>query len=46
MTVCDQRLQRKWRKNVEVASQLDIDAARDAFYNLLRYAGQQSDGTA
>jgi len=46
MTVCDQRLQRKWRKNVEVATQLDIDAARDAFYNLLRYAGQQSDRTA
>lgn len=42
MTVCDQRLQRKWRKNVEVAVQLDVDAARDGFYNLLRYAGQQS----
>lgn len=43
MTVVDQRLQRKWRKNVEVAVSLDIEAARDAFYNLIRYAGQKSE---
>ena len=44
MTVFDHRLQRKWRKNVEVATHVDVDTARDFFYNALQYAGQESGG--
>ena len=44
MTVFDHRLQRKWRKNVEVATHVDVDTARDLFYNALQYAGQESGG--
>jgi len=42
MTVFDQRLQRKWRKNIEVATHIDVEAARDAFYNALKGSGQES----
>jgi non-specific riboncleoside hydrolase len=42
MTIFDQRSQRQWRKNIEVATNLDIEAARDSFYNSLRFAGQES----
>jgi hypothetical protein len=42
MTIFDQRSQRQWRKNIEVAINLDVEAARDSFYNSLRFAGQES----
>lgn len=39
-TVFDRRNPRQWRANVEVAENLDVTAARDAFYNCLKYAAQ------
>lgn len=39
-TVFDRRTPRVWRTNMEVAVSIDIDAARDAFYNGLKYAAQ------
>jgi inosine-uridine nucleoside N-ribohydrolase len=39
-TLFDRREPRKWKPNVEVGFHLDIDAARDAFYNCLKYASQ------
>ncbi len=40
-TVFDRRITRTWRTNMEVATQLDVEAARDSFYNMLKYASQQ-----
>lgn len=37
-TVFDKRLQRGWRENMEVAKRLDLRAAKDAFFNCLKYA--------
>lgn len=37
-TLFDRREPRRWKPNVEVGFQLDADAARDAFYNCLKYA--------
>ncbi|MEM8734072.1 MAG: nucleoside hydrolase [Planctomycetota bacterium] len=39
-TVFDRREPRQWRANVEVGSNLDVEAARDAFFNCLKYAAQ------
>lgn len=39
-TVFDRRATRLWRRNMEVASQIDVEAARDAFYNTLKFAAQ------
>ncbi len=39
-TVFDQRIQRQWRPNMEVANRMDSSAARDAFYNSLKFAAQ------
>ena len=39
-TVFDRRIPRQWRPNMEVARSIDLDAAYDAFYNLLKYAAQ------
>ncbi len=41
-TVFDRRICRTWRKNMEVACSLDVDAARDSFYNSLKYAAQKA----
>ncbi|QDV25030.1 nucleoside hydrolase [Aureliella helgolandensis] len=41
-TVFDRRTPRKWRPNMEVATSLDADAIRDAFYNCLKFAAQNS----
>lgn len=40
-TVFDRRSPQEWRSNMEVASKLDVNAARDAFYNCLKYAAQE-----
>jgi inosine-uridine nucleoside N-ribohydrolase len=40
-TVFDRRIPRTWRSNMEVASAIDAEAARDAFYNMLKFAAQQ-----
>lgn len=37
-TVFDRRTTRQWRCNMEVANQIDVEAARDAFYNTLKFA--------
>jgi inosine-uridine nucleoside N-ribohydrolase len=42
LTVFDRRTPRQWRPNMEVATSIDADAARDAFYNCLKYAAQGS----
>lgn len=39
-TVFDRRSPRVWRPNMEVATSIDAEAARDAFYNSLKYAAQ------
>lgn len=39
-TVFDQRRPRQWRPNMEAATSMDRDAARDAFYNCLKFAAQ------
>ncbi len=39
-TVFDRRIPRTWRTNMEVACALDAEAARDAFYNMLKFAAQ------
>ncbi len=39
-TVFDRRTPRVWRTNMEVATNLDVEAARDAFYNMLKYCSQ------
>ncbi len=41
-TVFDRRSPRQWRTNMEVATSIDVDAARDAFYNSLKYAAQET----
>ncbi|MCR9294464.1 MAG: nucleoside hydrolase [bacterium] len=41
-TVFDRRIQTHWRPNMEVASGIDQRAARDAFFNCLKYAAQES----
>lgn len=41
-TVFDRRAPRQWRPNMEVATGIDSDAARDAFYNCLKFAAQNS----
>ncbi len=41
MTVFDRRTSRQGRSNMEVACQIDIDAARDAFYNTLKFAARE-----
>lgn len=41
-TVFDRRTPRAWRTNMEVASSIDVSTARDAFYNGLKFAGQNS----
>ena len=40
-TVFDRRIPRMWRTNLEVACMLDVESARDCFYNLLKFASQQ-----
>ncbi|MFO1064932.1 MAG: nucleoside hydrolase [Pirellulales bacterium] len=40
MLVFDRRPVRESRSNLEVACGIDIEAARDAFYNMLKFAGQ------
>ncbi|TWU38775.1 Pyrimidine-specific ribonucleoside hydrolase RihA [Novipirellula aureliae] len=40
MTVFDRRLRRKWPLNVEVATKIDGEAAKDMITRGLRYAGQ------
>jgi inosine-uridine nucleoside N-ribohydrolase len=40
-TVFDRRIPRTWRTNMEVACQIDVEAARDSFYNSLKFAAQQ-----
>ena len=40
-TVFDRRIPRTWRTNMEVACMLEVEAARDCFYNLLKFASQQ-----
>ena len=37
-TIFDRRAQRGWRDNMEVASKVDLRAAKDAFFNCLKYA--------
>lgn len=39
-TVFDRRNPRQWRPNMEVATAVDVAAAKDAFYNCLKYAAQ------
>ncbi len=39
-TVFDRRIPRMWRTNMEVACALDAETARDAFYNMLKFAAQ------
>ncbi|MEM7479080.1 MAG: nucleoside hydrolase [Planctomycetota bacterium] len=39
-TVFDRRPQPEWRANMEVAFNLDVSAARDAFFQSLKYAAQ------
>ncbi len=39
-TVFDRRQPRRWRENMEVATDLDNDSARDVFYNLLKFAAR------
>ncbi|MCA9128878.1 MAG: nucleoside hydrolase [Planctomycetales bacterium] len=41
-TVFDRRSPRQWRTNMEVAASIDAQAARDAIYNSLKFAGQNS----
>ena len=41
-TVFDQRLHREWPLNMEVATEVEVDEAREAIIRSLRYAGQQS----
>lgn len=41
-TVFDRRSPRAWRTNMEVATEIDSAAARDAFFNCLKFAGQNS----
>lgn len=40
-TVFDRRIPRIWRTNMEVACGLDAEAARNEFYNMLKFAAQQ-----
>lgn len=40
-TVFDRRIPRTWRINMEVATSLDVEAARDSFYTMLKFASQQ-----
>ncbi len=42
MTLFDRRDPRSWRTNLEVATNVDHDAAVDAFYNCLKFAAQHS----
>ena len=39
-TVFDQREPRGWRNNLEVARELDVELATEAFFNALKYASQ------
>ncbi len=41
-TVFDRRTTRQWRTNMEVACQVDVDAARDAFFNTLKFAAREA----
>jgi inosine-uridine nucleoside N-ribohydrolase len=41
-TIFDRRTPRQWRNNMEVAVGLDVDAAKEAFYHLLKYAGNET----
>jgi len=40
-TVFDRRIPRTWRTNMEVAIGLDVEAARNEFYRMLKFAAQQ-----
>ena len=40
-TVFDRRIPRTWRTNMEVATHLDVQAARDSFFQMLKFASQQ-----
>jgi inosine-uridine nucleoside N-ribohydrolase len=40
MLVFDRRAARPARATMEVVTHMDIDAARDAFLNMLKFAGQ------
>lgn len=37
-TIFDQRTPQQWRPNMEVAVQIDVEAARDTFFNSLKFA--------
>lgn len=41
-TIFDRRVQKQWRNNMEVAVSLDAEAAKDCFYNCLKYAANDS----
>jgi inosine-uridine nucleoside N-ribohydrolase len=41
-TIFDRRTPQQWRTNMEVAVSLDVDAAKDIFYHLLKYAGNEN----
>ncbi len=41
-TIFDQRPHRQWRENMEVAVSIDAEAARDAFYNCLKFAARHT----
>jgi inosine-uridine nucleoside N-ribohydrolase len=41
-TIFDRRTPRQWRPNMEVATGVDETAARDAFFNCLKFAAQES----
>lgn len=41
-SIFDQRRPQQWRNNMEVAVGLDADAAKEAFYHLLKYAGNET----
>ena len=40
-TVFDMRDPRQWRTNMAVANSLDVENARDTFYNCLKYASHE-----
>ncbi len=41
-TVFDTRTPQRWRNNIDVAIDLDVESAEEAFYHLLKYAGQET----
>lgn len=41
-TVFDQRSPQRWRNNIDVAVDLDVESAEEVFYHLLKYAGQET----